>query len=222
VKNEPKSGLVANSIATALSLSLLAGNAAAGASCASPKEATALQIAALRQQLMVAALACHQADSFNRLVISHQGELQESDRTLMRFFVLRDGRHGDDAYNAYKTRLANDSSLRSLHDPQFCGSANVAFDSAFDRNLSLAELVSEQRVETGIESCASSEPVQAAISPPGMPAPHADMLGDTPGANREAYNAPVVNAPNAPPAALTVQQVQGPDGRWYLQPPADH
>ncbi len=182
MKMGPKSGFVSKTGATALAFSLLAGNAAAEARCASPQEATALQVAALRQQLMVAALVCHKADSFNRFVTSYQGELQDSDKTLMSFFVRQDAHNGADGYNAYKTRQANGWSLRSLRDPRFCRSAEAAFNVALNRNLPLAELVSERNlpIETGFAICREEalETTEAAAVAPPLPARHRDVPDD--------------------------------------------
>jgi hypothetical protein len=160
----------------ALALSLLAGNAWAAAGCARPQEMKALQAAALQQQLMVAALTCHAAADYNRFVTSYRGALLESDRALMNFFLRQDVHKGADGYNAYKTRLANASSLRSLRDPQFCRSAKVAFDVALKRKGSLAELASERPslIETGYTSCvpAAPETTLMADATPNLPERH--------------------------------------------------
>ena len=132
-KIAPKTSFASKTGAAALALSLLAGNAWAAASCARPQDVTALRTAALQQQLMVAALTCHDVADYNRFVISYQSELQKSDKALMNFFLRQDARKGADDYNAYKTRLANASSLRSLRDPKFCRSAKLAFDVALNR-----------------------------------------------------------------------------------------
>ncbi len=162
--------------AAAFGLSLLAGAAWASESCARPQDVAALQTAALQQQLMVAALTCHDVSAYNRFVISHRGELQKSDKALMSFFVRQDAHRGADDYNAYKTWLANDSSLRSLRDPQFCRGAKVTFGAAFERKMSLAELVSERPslIKTGYASCSpgASEPTLVADAAPNLPTRH--------------------------------------------------
>lgn len=225
--------------AGALALSMMSGNLAVAGSCASPAEMTALRVAALRQQLMVAALSCHRADSFNQFVISNRVALDDSDHALMGFFVRQSAQNGADGYNAYKTRLANDSSLRSLNDPQFCSSAEFAFDLALNRNLSLAELVSQQAlpIETGFAGCRANAPTMVADITPRVPARHEDMVDNAPaesaanapnaydnaqggpqGGYRDAYDAaPDAYAPNRYMEAGPLTQVQGPDGRWYLQ-----
>jgi hypothetical protein len=116
--------------------------------CAKPDEAMALKTAAMQQELMVAALSCDDIGAYNRFVISHQRELQESDATLLNYFQRASARGGADNYNAYKTALANDFSLASLRGRQaFCYAADTAFGDAFNaRDPSLASFVSAQPV----------------------------------------------------------------------------
>lgn len=174
-----RTGLGLKTGVAALTVCWLAGNAMAATRCVEPQDLTALQIAALQQQLMVAALTCHDVAAYNGFVISHRPELQASDRALLRFF--RNAQKGDDGYNAYKTKLANDSSLRSVRDGRFCPNADAAFSDARAFKGSLAELVAQQpsRVATGYAPCmaqaregvqlaeaVSRPPVRRAIAPP--------------------------------------------------------
>ena len=145
---------------------LLAGSAWAGAACLAPRDEAALKTAALQQYLMVAALTCHDTGAYNDFVMSHRGELQESDRNLLNFFLSRSAESGDADYNAYKTWLANVSSMRSLHDPRFCRIAFAAFDAALDGSKPLAAVVAERPVPVydGAMSCtetATNEPAAA-------------------------------------------------------------
>jgi hypothetical protein len=171
--------------AAALALCMLAGNAWAAASCARPQDVKALQAAALQQQLMVAALTCNDTTDYNRFVTSYQGELQKSDRALMGFFLRQDAAKGARDYDTYKTKLANAASLRSQHDPQFCRSAKVAFDVAFERKGSLAELASERPapIATGYASCTPSAPEMVmADATPRLPARHQALPDSLPSA----------------------------------------
>ena len=262
---------------TAIALCLASTNVMA-ARCASPEEMTALKVAALRQQLMVAALTCHEAPYFNRFVTAYQSELQNSDHALMRFFVRHEHGRADDAYNAYKTRMANDSSMRSIKDPWFCGQAREALIAAVDRNLPLAELVADRArpIATGFETCTADNDYAPAAAP-AFPSRHSDVTESATVVPNPAPAAPaalpperqasldqqpaaaVLPAPsateqvaatqdtddgdndangyaqaNAYPipnyaygpyqprwwygAPQPMQQVQGPDGRWYLVP----
>jgi hypothetical protein len=118
--------------AAALALFGMTGQVLAGGVCARPDEAAALKTAAMQQEMMVAALYCNDVKPYNHFVLSHQHELQESDAKLMAYFKRADGsRAGETAYHAYKTGLANDFSLASLHGMQaYCTNVNAAFDAA--------------------------------------------------------------------------------------------
>jgi hypothetical protein len=111
-----------------------------------------LQSAALQQQLMVAALTCHKSADYNQFVTSFRGQLIKSDNELKKFFA---GRPRGEDYNAYKTRVANSASLRSLHDAQFCDSAQKVFDLALGRSEEHRGLAPEppQLIDTGYEGC---------------------------------------------------------------------
>ncbi len=194
-----KSGLASKTGAVAMAFCFVAASTGnAWASCAEPKEMAALRVAALRQHLMVAALACHEAAYFNRFITSYQGEFLESDHALAQFFVRQGS--GDDGYNAYKTHEANESSLRSLRDPRYCATAESAFYIALHQGLPLAQLATEEAplLHVGYQSCSrSSEAIDASFA---APARHAVMM--------EAAAAPVEAAPQqvaiaAPPPAAT-------------------
>jgi hypothetical protein len=153
-----------------LAFSLLAGGGLASANCVPQADMTALRVAALRQQLMVAGLTCRDSAAFNRFVTSYQGELQKSDQALLSFFARQEGGKGDDAYNAYKTKLANRMSMSSLNDPQFCGMAAAAFHGGLARDVPLSAVVSEQQfpIAIGYSSCTrdSSDIVREADAAP--------------------------------------------------------
>jgi hypothetical protein len=128
---------------TALATLALMGQSLAADICARPDEAMALKTAAVQQQLMVAALTCGDAEAYNSFVLAHRRELQDSDAALQAYFH-RAGRSGDDQYNAYKTALANDSSLASLHGQRaFCAQADAVFGDAYTMR-SLAAFVAAQ------------------------------------------------------------------------------
>ncbi len=110
---------------------------------------TALQVAAVQQRLMVAALSCNAISRYNRFVMSYRRELQASDAALKSFFVRMSG--GLSEYHAFKTRLANQSSLRSIGEGSYCDEAMATFDDALrSRGQSLADFVSSQRVAIDI------------------------------------------------------------------------
>ncbi|HEY1630400.1 MAG TPA: hypothetical protein VGF56_03755 [Rhizomicrobium sp.] len=118
-------------IVVAFATLAMTGQTLAADMCARPNEAMALKTAAVQQELMVAALTCGDAGAYNSFVLSHRHELQRSDAELQSYFQRT--RSGDDGYNAYKTALANDSSLASLHGQRaFCAQAEAAFYDAYN------------------------------------------------------------------------------------------
>ena len=237
-----KMSVASNAGVVALALSLLAGNAWAAPSCARPQDIAALRTAALQQQLMVAALTCGDVDAYNGFVMSHRSELQESDSALMSFFVRRDAQRGVDDYNAYKTWLANDSSLRSLRDPQFCRTADVAFDVAHERRIPVADLASKRHMplDIGYTSCRPGAPesLLMADATPSLPTRHRalpDSLSSAPApvlASRPGHLVPPVfprhDALSPPDRSFDTAQAGGPpprdnadDSRYAAQPQAN-
>jgi hypothetical protein len=127
-------------VATVFAMQLLLGGAWAG-TCANQADASALRVAALQQELMVAAFTCHDVSRYNNFVRAHQPELIASDDALKSYFVKRSG---EAAYHTYKTELANSASLRSLRDDGFCAHAEREFDVSSDR-ASLSDFVGARR-----------------------------------------------------------------------------
>jgi hypothetical protein len=135
--------------ASLLALVAMTGTSFAADLCARPDEAMALKTAAVQQELMVAALTCGDADSYNRFVLSHRGALQDSDAALKSYFQRASERRGEDEYNSYKTALANGFSLASLRGQgDFCRTAEAVFEDSQD-SRSLSAFVAEQRISGG-------------------------------------------------------------------------
>ncbi len=132
--NNVVTGMGRKTAAGLLSLAVLAfaGDASAAKRCARDEEVTAIQAAAIQQELMVAALTCSEISRFNAFQISFGPELRSSDATLERMFQrLYGARRGEAQYHAFKTRLANHSSMRSIRSNyDYCREASLAFGAA--------------------------------------------------------------------------------------------
>jgi hypothetical protein len=147
--------------AGAVALAVLAAGSTALAGplkCARPDEVTAIQAAAIQQELMVAALTCNEVTRFNAFQTGYSKELRGSDGTLQKMFQrLYGGRQGQSEYHAFKTRLANNSSIRSIHsNPDYCREASQVFAAALGpERPTLAGFVSgiEVTSESPIDSC---------------------------------------------------------------------
>jgi hypothetical protein len=134
--------------AAVLATCSMAGEAWAETVCAGAQDLTALQVASVQQQLMVAALACETDDVtlYNSFVTTYQQDLITSDEALQAWFLRRAPRTGTDDYHAFKTRMANHFSVRSADDrPGFCRSADRLFHQALaGRKQSLAAFALSQ------------------------------------------------------------------------------
>jgi hypothetical protein len=139
--------------------------------CAQPSEITAIQVTAVQQQLMVAALSCDPAgvpdtekqfvSKFNQFQVAYGPELRQSDANMLKMFKRVYGpRKGDDEYNAFKTRAASHSEMRRIHAfGDFCKAADLVFAAALTPSKpALADFVSGVPVEEAapVDSCAIS------------------------------------------------------------------
>jgi len=188
--------------ATALAATLLAGSAlAAPPKCAKPDEVSAIQAAAIQQELMVAALTCGEVGNFNAFQTGFGPELRTSDSTLEHMFKrLFGGGKGEAEYHAFKTRMANDSSIRSIHDNQaYCHAASMVFAAALaPQKPALADFVAGIPVTDAspVDSCE----IRVANGLVGAPAA---VIVPRPNPLRLAMVMPADTAPAALPAPPT-------------------
>jgi hypothetical protein len=151
-------------------------NPALAASCTSLNDASALKTAVMQQELMVAALQCHEAASYNRFVMAYRGELQSSDAALKAFFVRRGGEHGEAGYDTFKTKAANLSALEQARDSRsFCADAHALFTAALSNQGSLMSFIDTRAGGTDVGNiCTESRPTpvlaRAEVKPQKAPA----------------------------------------------------
>jgi hypothetical protein len=148
-----------------------AGSAAeAAVPCTTAQEWAALRAAAVAQELMVAGLTCQSVDAYNRFVTAYRPELMRSDADLKSYFLRREGRRGEAAYDTFKTKLANLSALSQLANPAgFCAAMRMAFDQASYRNQGLDRFVEGQRLLIALEEqalCRATAPIVEARAEP--------------------------------------------------------
>src|SRR5260221_10069284 len=70
---------------------LALSNPALAAGCASPTDAAALKTAVMQQEMMVAALPCHETRAYKRFVTTYRGGFQSFDAGLETLFLRRGG-----------------------------------------------------------------------------------------------------------------------------------
>lgn len=191
------------------------GVQAASMKCAKPDEVSAIQAAAIQQQLMVAALTCNDVTDFNAFQTGFNKELRDSDNTLQKMFKrLYGGAKGTAEYHAFKTRLANDSSIRSIHDnADYCREAGQVFQAALiEDRPSLADFVSGITVseESPVDSCELK--VAAGAVKPVVPTPNPLRLAAlAPAEPNSAVPAPAPMA--APQPAAAPEQAAAPSAQ---------
>ena len=199
--------------------------------CATSKEVTAIAATSIQQELMVAALTCNQVANFNAFQTSFSNELRASDRALMNMFTRLYGGRGTAEYHGFKTRLANDSEIRSIHaNSDFCTAAANVFAAALtSAKPTLHDVVAGVQVvdPSPVDSCeiavvvhksssatqavTAAKPgvvAQSAPAAPASPAAPAAGAAPTPAAQVSASIAPI--APAAPAAQPTASAAAAP------------
>jgi hypothetical protein len=187
-----------------LSLSLTAGTAWGADVCARAPDLVALQVAALQQQLMVAALTCDDVPLYNNFVTAYQKDLLASDEALQAFFDRFGSEEGMPAYHSFKTKMANLYSARSASDKQrFCTNARATFGPALKTDkVSLASFAMSQpsTVSEPYTNCGETVAGGAMVTrtPVVAPTPPSNLL-TAQNAAQEAKGAGVAAANAAPP-----------------------
>ncbi len=108
-------------------LAVLPATAAEKAACVKGPDEVALQTRVVQTDLMVAALSCGASARYNEFVKANQPVLMAAHTQLTKFFTKARG--GSRALNAFITKLANDSSRRSIANiAAFCQETGWLYD----------------------------------------------------------------------------------------------
>jgi len=87
-------------------------------------------------------------------VRSYQTELQASDKNLQNYFRRVNGKTGTADYHAYKTRLANASSMAVINDSVgYCASAKASFEEALGTKVQLVSFTSQAVIDQRFVPC---------------------------------------------------------------------
>lgn len=184
MKRAFKAGVCVLAIATAGSPVQAKG---AKSQCAKDNEVVAIQATAVQQQLMVAALTCSEVANFNAFQTGYNKELRVADGALLKMFKRFYGKRGEAEYHAFKTRVANNAEMRSIHDNQgYCATAHTIFTSmssdhpVFD-NFVAAIPVSES---SPVNACHMSVAVNMSKSAVPAESPSAQAPADASGSDK--------------------------------------
>ncbi len=114
--------------------------------CVTPSQAMALKTALVRQQLMVAGVACHETTLYDLFLKAHDAELKDSDDTLQAFFRQHGGNY--DTYRADATRLAVMG--QSWNAGAFCTASGQLFSMALHSSASLIGMIASAPALPGL------------------------------------------------------------------------
>jgi hypothetical protein len=106
VPKPPPKG-TSRTLSGALAILLLLSQPAWADPCARPAELSAFDVAKLKSQLMVTALACDVRDRYNDFVLRFRTDLMAKEHSLVSYFNRAFGGRGQQAHDDYITTLAN-------------------------------------------------------------------------------------------------------------------
>lgn len=207
--------------------------------CADAGEVSALQTAAVQQELMDSALGCgHEwVEKFNAFQTTYGPELRRSDRTLLTLFKRIYGpSRGDAQYNLFKTNMASRAEIRRVHNSRdFCNAADLVFAAALSGNKpSLTDFVGGVEVhdtsdsgigrcevqvaltlngaQAGVDVMPTPNPLRLAAVEPPLPTPASLTMGPPPqaaAAPAEAQPAPAPAQAQAEPEKKKEEKKKG-------------
>ncbi len=100
---------------------VIGGAGAASAHCASAAEQSAFDVAALKSELSVLAVACQDDNEYNAFVERDRAELVREDGLVNGWFKKSFGRAAQTRYDSYITLQANEQGLAGQHEgSDFC------------------------------------------------------------------------------------------------------
>jgi len=89
--------------------------------CLPPQERAAVEVAALRSELMVLATGCHDDNGYNAFIRKFQAELMSNEKAISEIFKHKYGRRGQQEHDQFTTDLANAESSAGMHlGTDFC------------------------------------------------------------------------------------------------------
>jgi hypothetical protein len=107
---------------------LITQQAQAQLHCLAPEERSAVEVAALRTELMVLATGCHQSDPYNAFVRKYQSDLMGNEKAVGDLFKRKYGKRGQLEHDRFNTDLANAESTAGVHlGSDFCERNGLIF-----------------------------------------------------------------------------------------------
>jgi hypothetical protein len=156
-------GLVSGVVAA----SVFMGQIALAQPCAKPPDKVAFDVAGLKSQLMVTALACDVRERYNDFVRRFQPELMQQERALTTYFSRSFGRRGQQEHDDYITSLANTQSEAGIKQGTLLCTQTVGlFDAvlALPQGATLAGFAGEREFAQPIALVVCAGPTPAPLT----------------------------------------------------------
>ena len=107
---------------------LVVQHAQAQLHCLPPQERSAVEVAALRSELMVLATGCREDDRYNAFIRKYQPDLMGNDKAVGEIFKRKFGRRGQQEHDRFTTELANAESTAGMRlGSDFCARNGALF-----------------------------------------------------------------------------------------------
>jgi hypothetical protein len=118
-------------IASLTAIALLASQSAWAQSnlrCLSPQELSAVQIAALRSEMMVVTTTCHTDDQYNAFIRKFQADLQHNEAAIGDLLKRKFGSRAQVEHDRFSTEMANAESILGMRlGEDFCAHDGLLF-----------------------------------------------------------------------------------------------
>jgi hypothetical protein len=109
-------------------LALLSQQAHAQLDCLQPHERSAVEVAALRSELMVLATGCRQDERYNAFIRKYQPDLLGNEHAVHDMFKRIYGKRAQQEHDRFTTDLANGESSAGMHlGSDFCDRNSLIF-----------------------------------------------------------------------------------------------
>jgi hypothetical protein len=144
--------------------------------CLAPEERSAVEVAALRSQLMVLATGCRQDERYNAFIRKYQPDLVGNEKAIDDIFKKKYGRRAQQLHDQFTTELANSESSAGMHlGSDFCERNSMIFGEVMSLR-SPAELAAyaagKDLVPASTDVCPQVAKASAARKPAPAPAQH--------------------------------------------------
>lgn len=137
------------------------------ADCLNRNDATALKIAVMRQQLIVAALRCGEAGSYHLFADGFRDDLRQADNRVQTYFTARGGKGEYDAFRTKAAQLA--WAAHSADGKGFCADARALLTAA--KSYRVLDAFAQARSGKGNALCLPKAAPVAAPVPLAAPMP---------------------------------------------------